>query len=175
MLYARAQSSGFFNHSDWLDSSGAAVGLNQCNGHLLSVHIGLISPTELRFIPPCEPRCHKDAVLHIAPLSGRRLLQILPSAIWSEPNRTSRSLCPPPWLHSQHCCQSVPPARQRFGSEQTDGSTSLSCPLSPLPSCTFLIWLCPQRWTVPRPSVRGWPKGLLTSRYMLCVHKEALP
>lgn len=83
MLYARAQSLDFFNHSDWPvlppDLSSTAEGLNQYNGHLLSVYIVLIGLTALWFIPPSKLWYPKDAVLYTAPLSGRTRLQILPS------------------------------------------------------------------------------------------------
>lgn len=85
MLHARAQSLDFFNHLDWPvlppDLSSAAEGLNQRHGHLLSVYISLISLTVFWFFPPCKLWSHKDAVLYTAPLSGRSLLQILPSEI----------------------------------------------------------------------------------------------
>jgi len=105
MLYARGQLLGFLNHLDWPvlppDLSSAAKGLNQRNGHLLNVCISLISLTVFWFIPPCKLWYHADAILYIAPLSGRSLLQILPSEIKSEKlcsssNQTKRSLFPPP-------------------------------------------------------------------------------
>lgn len=76
MLYARAQSLDFFNHLDLPvlppGLSSAVEGLNQRNGHLLSVYISLISFTVFCFIPPCKSWHHKDAALYAAPLSGRK-------------------------------------------------------------------------------------------------------
>lgn len=64
----------FFNHLDWPvlppDLSSATEGLNQRNGHLLSACISLISLTMLCF--SSKLWYHKDAVLYIAPLSGRK-------------------------------------------------------------------------------------------------------
>lgn len=57
MLHAGAQSLDFFNHLDRPllppGLSSATEGLNQHNGHFLSVDIFLISSTVLWFIPPC--------------------------------------------------------------------------------------------------------------------------
>lgn len=73
----------FFNLLDWPvlppDLSSGTEGLNLCNGHLLSVCFSLISSAVLGFVPPRELRCHEDAALFRAPLSGRSRLQILPS------------------------------------------------------------------------------------------------